>query len=169
MTHLADLTNAEYQKIYLGTKIDVSAKLAAPATTIVTDNYNATVDWRSKGVVTGIKNQGQCGGCWSFSTTGSTEGAHAQATGNLVSLSEQNLMDCSWSYGNEACDGGLMDYAFKYIIANGGIDTEASYPYTGVSSKTCLYNPANSAATISCMPPTTHPLLRTLHRPSIPI
>jgi len=149
LNYLADLTNAEYQKIYLGTKVDATLKSAAATTVKVTDNYNATVDWRNKGVVTGIKNQGQCGACWSFSTTGSTEGAHAQATGNLVSLSEQNLMDCSWSYGNLGCDGGLMDYAFKYIIANGGIDTEASYPYTGVTSHDCLYNPANSAATIS--------------------
>jgi len=146
MTFLADLTNAEYQKIYLGTKINVQS--APVTTTIVKDTYNATVDWRNKGVVTPIKNQGQCGSCWSFSTTGSTEGAHALKTGNLVSLSEQNLMDCSTSYGNQGCDGGLMDQAFQYIIANKGIDTEKSYPYQGVQG-TCAYSAANSGATIS--------------------
>jgi cathepsin L len=150
MTHLADLTNAEYQKIFLGTKIDGTARLAAAKDVQVTvsDNYNATVDWRTKNVVSPIKNQGQCGSCWSFSTTGSTEGAHALATGNLVSLSEQNLMDCSTSYGNNGCDGGLMDYAFQYIVANKGIDTEESYPYQGVQG-TCNYVAANSGATIS--------------------
>jgi len=148
MTHLADLTNAEYQKLYLGTKIDATNKLASAPKVEVSDSYNATVDWRTKNVVSPIKNQGQCGSCWSFSTTGSTEGAHALKTGNLVSLSEQNLMDCSTSYGNAGCDGGLMDQAFQYIIANGGIDTEESYPYQGVDG-TCAYKAANSGATIS--------------------
>jgi len=149
MTHLADLTNQEYQAMLLGTKIDGTARLAAAkGAKIVKDNYNATVDWRNKNVVSEIKNQGDCGSCWSFSTTGSVEGIHALKSGNLVSLSEQNLMDCSTSYGNNGCDGGLMDDAFKYIIANNGVDTEASYPYLGVEG-TCHFTAANVGATIT--------------------
>merc|ERR1712206_23643 len=87
----------------------------------------ASVDWRSKGAVTQVKNQGQCGSCWAFSTIGGLEGAWEIGTGTLTSMSEQQLVDCSKQ--NSGCNGGLMDYAFSFYEGT-SVATESSYPYT---------------------------------------
>jgi len=94
------------------------------------------IDWRQKGAVTPIKDQGQCGSCYSFSAVGAIEGAYALSNGTLTSFSESQIVDCSEAYGNNGCDGGLQVNAYKYIQAIGGLMLEKDYPYTA-SVGTC--------------------------------
>jgi C1A family cysteine protease len=126
----ADLTNEEFTANHLSKYVPKPNTKNLRPTLPNTDDLPVEIDWVAKGAVTPVKNQGQCGSCWAFSTTGSVEGAWFLKTGNLVSLSEQQLVDCSGSQGNQGCNGGMMDYGFQYIIQNGGICGEDSYPYT---------------------------------------
>ncbi|XP_015379675.1 PREDICTED: cathepsin L1 [Diuraphis noxia] len=152
MNDFGDLMQHEYTKMMNGFKPSLAgdSNFTKDEAVIFLKSENVvipkSVDWRKKGYVTPVKNQGQCGSCWSFSATGALEGQHFRKTGVLVSLSEQNLIDCSRKYGNNGCEGGLMDNAFKYIKSNKGLDTEKSYPYEAEDDK-CRYNPENSGAT----------------------
>lgn len=137
MNHFGDLTHTEFKKLYLSKK-QPKDQLKGMSTFIPPSNMDpppAEVDWRTKGYVTKVKDQGQCGSCWAFSATGSLEGQTFKKTGKLPSLSEQQLVDCSKKFGNDGCDGGLMEQAFDYIKANEGIDDEASYPYEAKDGK----------------------------------
>lgn len=125
----SDMSKEEFKAKYLGyrPKTQRSGEVEFSLLNGVPSN---DVDWRTKtGVVTPVKDQGQCGSCWAFSTTGAVEGSAAVLSGKAgLSFSEQQLVDCSSSYGNEGCNGGLMESAFQYIQAN-GITTEDEYPY----------------------------------------
>jgi len=140
-----DMSNKEFQQIMNGYKGRSSSGSHLVYRAGDVTDLPPTVDWRDKGYVTPIKNQGSCGSCWAFSSTGSLEGQTFKKYGRLTSLSEQNLVDCSQKQGNQGCSGGLMDQAFAYIKANGGIDTESSYPYEGVDAK-CRFSTANVGA-----------------------
>ncbi|XP_059446096.1 cysteine proteinase mucunain-like [Corylus avellana] len=132
LNRFADLTNDEYRSMFLGRSMDRKGRLSGTKSHRYAyragENLPELVDWRQKGAVVGVKDQGQCGSCWAFSTIGAIEGINQIVTGDLISLSEQELVDCDTSY-NQGCNGGLMDYGFQFIINNGGIDTEEDYPY----------------------------------------
>ncbi|WOK98724.1 senescence-specific cysteine protease SAG39-like [Canna indica] len=88
-----------------------------------------SMDWRTKGAATPVKDQGQCGCCWAFSAMAEMEGITKLTMGKLISLSEQELVDCDVHGEDQGCNGGLMDDAFDFIIKNNGLAAESNYPY----------------------------------------
>ncbi|TNN70101.1 Pro-cathepsin H [Liparis tanakae] len=145
LNQFSDMTFQEFRKSYL---------LTEPQNCSATKGghvgragpYPDFVDWRTKGnVVTPVKNQGRCGSCWTFSTTGCLESVNAIATGKLISLSEQQLIDCASDFNNHGCMGGLPSQAFEYIKYNKGLMAEDDYPYKGYDDS-CHFEPAFAAA-----------------------
>ncbi|KAH7671963.1 Actinidain protein, partial [Dioscorea alata] len=127
----ADLTNDEYRNTYLGfqsfTRENTGFKKSNRYLFNGDETLPDSIDWRGEGAVVDVKNQLKCGSCWAFSSIAAIEGLHQLSTGDLVSLSEQELVDCA----RKSCEGWQMNNAFEFIINNGGIDTEEDYPYKG--------------------------------------
>ncbi|GAA0183821.1 hypothetical protein Leryth_016729 [Lithospermum erythrorhizon] len=150
VNQFADLTNEEFRATRNGFKMSSAPK--SSRTSFIYANVTdvpASMDWRAKGAVTPIKDQGQCGCCWAFSAVAATEGIHQLTTGKLVSLSEQELVDCDTSGEDQGCEGGLMDNAFEFIISNHGLATESNYPYQGVDGTCNAKKESPDAATIA--------------------
>ncbi|KAM4664645.1 cathepsin K-like isoform 1-T2 [Discoglossus pictus] len=145
MNHLGDLTKEEVVKMYTGLKVTKQRR----RTNVTIDDDEGpmalpdSIDYRKKGYVTPIRNQGSCGSCWAFSSVGALEGQLKKRTGKLVVLSPQNLVDCVKT--NDGCGGGYMTNAFEYVRDNKGIDSEEAYPYVGEDEE-CKYDPSGRVA-----------------------
>jgi len=150
MNKFGDLSWEEFRATHLGFKHIKNDYIRSKNTAPIHADFIAptSIDWRSSGAVTPVKDQGQCGSCWAFSATGSMEGAWQIKKKKLNSLSEQQLVDCSTAQGNMGCNGGLMDQAFEYVIANRGITTEDKYPYSA-TDQDCMDPLPASVVTIT--------------------
>uniref|UniRef100_UPI00358E2A54 procathepsin L-like n=1 Tax=Myxine glutinosa TaxID=7769 RepID=UPI00358E2A54 len=170
MNKFGDMIPEEFHKTMNGYRHPAGKLHGAHATFLPPIFFHPppSIDWRDYGFVTKVKDQGSCGSCWAFSSTGALEGqvaryrhslksaspshrnmANTREKATLVSLSEQNLVDCSRTEGNEGCGGGWMDQAFMYIRDNNGIESEQSYPYSARDDQQCLFDPRLSVASLS--------------------
>mmetsp|Transcript_22816 Transcript_22816/g.44848 ORF Transcript_22816/g.44848 Transcript_22816/m.44848 type:complete len:363 (-) Transcript_22816:100-1188(-) len=143
VNQFADMTPEEFERDYLMKEQGCSATWHGPKAWRHDGSLGTlpkNVDWREKGIVSKVKNQGKCGSCWTFSTTGTLESHLALYKGEHVLLSEQQLVDCAQAYDNHGCSGGLPSQAFEYIHYNGGLETEDEYPYKGKDGTMCFFN-----------------------------
>ncbi|CAE5967840.1 unnamed protein product [Arabidopsis arenosa] len=151
LTRFADLTNDEFRATYLRknmerTKDSVKAeRYLYKEGDILPDE----IDWRDKGAVVTVKDQGNCGSCWAFSAIAAVEGINQITTGELISLSEQELIDCDRGFVNAGCDGGIMNYAFEFIMKNAGIESDQDYPYTANDLGLCNTDKNNKSRVVT--------------------
>lgn len=145
LNQYSDMTFSEFKTLYL-------MKVPQNCSATRGNHYSKhgplpkSIDWRQKGkFVTPVKNQGGCGSCWTFSTTGCLESAVAIHSGKLFSLAEQQLVDCAQNFNNHGCSGGLPSQAFEYIKYNNGLETEKDYPYEGKNGS-CRFQPSKAVA-----------------------
>jgi cathepsin L len=141
----ADMTVTEPDRVHNGYKTDFG-KIARNRRSVTSKSLPSEVDWRKRGAVTSVKDQGSCGSCYAFSVIGAIEGQYFLETGRLLSFSEQQVVDCSKNFGTYGCEGGEPSSVFQYLVSSGGLETDRSYLYDGIHDGECLFKEEYSEA-----------------------
>ncbi|XP_021036332.1 cathepsin M-like [Mus caroli] len=147
MNAFGDMTLEEFRKVMIEIPVP-TVKKGKSVQKRLSVNLPKFINWKKRGYVTPVRTQGRCNSCWAISVTGAIEGQLFQKTGQLIPLSVQNLVDCSRPQGNRGCYVGNTYRALKYVVENGGLESEATYPYEEKEGS-CRYNPQNSTASIT--------------------
>jgi cathepsin L len=149
VNQFTDLTPAEFKAQYVSGLQGKVESSGCGSFSSSASGAPSAIDWRNKGAVTSVKDQGQCGSCWTFSATGAVEGAWAISKGQLIDLSEEQLVECAGlKYGSMGCSGGIMEGAFNYVIEHGQC-SDSSYPYTSGTGESGSCKSCSSVAHMS--------------------